>query len=347
MSTVAILVSAVFWTWLWGPIGLLLATPLTVLLVVMGKYVPALRFLDVLLGDEPVLEPHKRIYQRLLALDEEEATELAEQYASEHSLEAAYDDVLIPALALAEIDRHRDRLDDQRKDSIRQAMREIVEELGDQERQRATLHAADRTVEIARGNVSAPTKPVDEAKSGSATASNGNGNANPAPGTPNGPPAPHRPTLPKGCVVNVLLLPAHDEADEIVDLMLAQVLELRGYCAHPISQTALASEMLEHVEKTDAHVIVVSALPPAAVAHARYLCKRLHAKYPEREMVIGLWTVKSDMNKAKVRITCDESSRLVTSLAQAIEQIQQMAAPMMMQTEKEKQTQNAEGKTQN
>src|SRR5204863_1648819 len=68
MSTIAILVSAVFWTWLWGPIGLLMSTPLTVVLVVIGKYVPQLRFLDIMLGDEPVLAPHERVYQRWLAM---------------------------------------------------------------------------------------------------------------------------------------------------------------------------------------------------------------------------------------------------------------------------------------
>jgi predicted PurR-regulated permease PerM len=96
ISSLAILVSAVFWTAVWGPIGLLLSMPLTVLLVVMGKYVPQLKFLDILLGDEPVLDPPERIYQRLLALDQEEAVELAQQYAKEHSTEALYDEVLIP-----------------------------------------------------------------------------------------------------------------------------------------------------------------------------------------------------------------------------------------------------------
>ena len=76
MSTIAVLASAVFWAWLWGPVGLLLSTPLTVILVVIGKHVPQLQFLDILLGDEPVLEPPVRIYQRLLALDAEESAEL-------------------------------------------------------------------------------------------------------------------------------------------------------------------------------------------------------------------------------------------------------------------------------
>ena len=84
VSAVAVLVAAVFWMWLWGPVGLLLATPLTVCLLVVGKHVPQLSFLDILLGTEPVFEPKNRIYQRLLAGDQEEAAELFEDYL-EHS----------------------------------------------------------------------------------------------------------------------------------------------------------------------------------------------------------------------------------------------------------------------
>ena len=86
ISSMAVLAAAVFWTWLWGPIGLLLSTPLTVCLVVVGRYVPHLEFLSVLLGDEPVLTPEARYYQRLLAMDGDEATNLAEQFINEHSV---------------------------------------------------------------------------------------------------------------------------------------------------------------------------------------------------------------------------------------------------------------------
>ena len=98
---------------LWGPVGLLLSTPLTVCLVVLGRHVPQLAFLDVLLGDEPVLPPELRFYQRLLARDPDEATELAEEYLEDEPLEKLYDSVIIPALGLAEQDRLRGSLDRQ------------------------------------------------------------------------------------------------------------------------------------------------------------------------------------------------------------------------------------------
>src|SRR5205814_8951170 len=142
MSTVAILIAAVFWTWLWGPIGLLLSTPLTVVLVVMGKYVPSLAFLNVLLGDEPVLERHARVYQRLLALDQEEAFELVREEIANSSLEDVYENVLLPALSLAEQDRHKGDLDERRQRFIRRSMRDMIDELGEEHHVSVTKAAA-------------------------------------------------------------------------------------------------------------------------------------------------------------------------------------------------------------
>ncbi len=111
VSPLAILVGAAFWTWIWGPIGLVLATPLTVCLVVMGKYVPQLEFLSILLGDEEVLAPQFRYYQRLLAEDPEDAAELIEEYLKDKPLEEVYDTIVVPGLAMAERDLRHGRID--------------------------------------------------------------------------------------------------------------------------------------------------------------------------------------------------------------------------------------------
>ena len=100
LSPLAIIVAAVFWTTLWGPVGLLLATPLTVCLVVLGRHVPQLQFFEVLLGDQPVLAPEVKFYQRLLAGDPHEAEELAEDLLEEQPLEEVLDAVVLPALAV-------------------------------------------------------------------------------------------------------------------------------------------------------------------------------------------------------------------------------------------------------
>ena len=129
ISTLGILVSAVFWTWLWGPVGLLMATPLTVCLVVMGRYVPQLQFLDVLLGDQPPLPLEAQIYHRLLALDADEVEVLLESGLKDRTVAELYDGVLIPALSLAERDRHRGELSPEREDLVGATIRNWIEDL--------------------------------------------------------------------------------------------------------------------------------------------------------------------------------------------------------------------------
>jgi predicted PurR-regulated permease PerM len=133
ISSLAILVSAVFWTVLWGPAGLILSTPLTVCLLVLGRYVPQLSFLHILLGDEPVLEPPARLYQRLLAMDQTEAQSIVDLFLKEHPLIELYDSVLIPALTLAEQDRHRGAIDAAREEFLFLSINEMVAELSSYE----------------------------------------------------------------------------------------------------------------------------------------------------------------------------------------------------------------------
>src|SRR6185295_11076135 len=110
LSPVAVIASATFWTWLWGPIGLILATPLTVCLVVLGRHVDRLKFLDVMFGDEPALTPAELAYQRLLTRDPVEAAEQARTFLKQNPLVTYYDEILIEALKLAQADAERGRL---------------------------------------------------------------------------------------------------------------------------------------------------------------------------------------------------------------------------------------------
>jgi hypothetical protein len=129
VSTVALMIAIAFWTWLWGPVGLLLATPLTVSLAVLGRYVPQLEFLGVLLSDEPVLETHTSYYQRLVAQDQDEAVELVEEYFRDHPLSEVYEAVLVPALYAAKKDQARGNLTADEMHFVVQTTREIVENL--------------------------------------------------------------------------------------------------------------------------------------------------------------------------------------------------------------------------
>jgi predicted PurR-regulated permease PerM/methylmalonyl-CoA mutase cobalamin-binding subunit len=280
VSPLAILVAAVFWTWLWGGIGLLLSTPLTVLLAVAGKYVPQLSFLDVLLGDQPALKPHERYYQRLLADDPEEAEDLLEEFEQTHSAEELYTLMVLPALQMSERDHRRGVLDDPRREIIGQTMKDEVE--------------AHR-----RSPSQAPI-PGQEAE-----------------------------MVPKASVVKIVCLPAHNQADEIAGLMLANLLQEQGYSASSLSAETLAGERIDAVAESKADLVVISAMPPGAITHARYLCKRIHAKSPDIHLIVGLWNVTGDLEKARKRISGAPEARLVSGLHEALTVIHQTIQPLL------------------
>jgi len=129
LSPMAIIASAVFWTWLWGSVGLVLATPLTVCLAVAGKYVPSLAFLDLLLGQKPPIAPSNRLYQRMLALDEEEALAIVEKHAEEESVDAALDEVVLPALVNADADDRKGLVSDETRAERMQLLRDLLDEM--------------------------------------------------------------------------------------------------------------------------------------------------------------------------------------------------------------------------
>jgi predicted PurR-regulated permease PerM len=131
LSPVALIAAAVFWTWLWGPVGLLLSTPMTACLVVIGRHVPQLQLLDIMLGNQPALTAEETFYQRLLANDADEASEQAELFAAEQSITEFFDEAAIPALQRAQADSDRGVLSANHHDEIRQTVAAMLENLGD------------------------------------------------------------------------------------------------------------------------------------------------------------------------------------------------------------------------
>jgi predicted PurR-regulated permease PerM len=129
VSSVALVVALAFWTWLWGPVGLVLSTPLTVCLAVLGKYFPQLEFINVLMSDRPALEANVRYYQRLLARDQDEAADVVEHYLTSHPVADVYDELLLPALTAARESRGRDELSEDDQRFVLGATRDLLEEL--------------------------------------------------------------------------------------------------------------------------------------------------------------------------------------------------------------------------
>ena len=281
ISSLAILVAAIFWTAIWGPIGLVLSTPLTVCLLVVGRHVPRLRFLQILLGDEPPLTPDSRFYQRLLAMDHDEARQVLENYLEGKTLEELYDSVLIPALSLAEQDRHQNRLEDAHLKFIGQSTRELIDEFC--EPRSEELHAA------LEGGDAAESAGADSARAA------------------------------QSC--KVLCLPARDEADEMVGIMLAQVLELAGHQAQCVP-LGTSAEMLAQVKDEKPDVVCISALPPFAIPHARSLYAKLRAQDSQLRILMGLWRSADDPAKVSRRLGLSEGSRAFTTLAELRQELQ-------------------------
>jgi len=144
VSPVALVLAAVFWTWLWGPIGLLLSTPLTVCLAVLGLHVPQLRFLHVLLGDEPVLTPETRFYQRMLAMDRHEADAIVKAFLKDKTLGAAYEQLILHSLTYAKEDLERGRLNQERETFVLENVSQLIEELAEDEEGRTEQSSEER-----------------------------------------------------------------------------------------------------------------------------------------------------------------------------------------------------------
>lgn len=289
LSALAILVAAVFWTLLWGFPGLVLSTPLTVCLVVLGRYSPAFSFLNILLGDEPVLEPHAQYYQRLLSLDQTEARQIAEQYCKDKPLEELYGSVVIPALSLAEQDRHRDQLDKHTENYIFQSTREIVEELAESIEAPSYRHLTPDTDSLF------PVEPGSEDA-----------------------------FVAKSRAFSVLCIPANDTADEIVALLLCQLLERRGFSAQSIPVAAIA-HMLDTVTESKPDVVCISALPPFAIDHARALYSAVRAKFPGQDQIVCLWHSDGDPEKTAARFRLAPDDGLLTTLSQVLQRLESRA----------------------
>ncbi len=265
ISSLAILISAAFWTMLWGPIGLVVSTPLTVLLLVLGRYIPQLEFLYILLGDEPVLSPHEIYYQRLLAMDEDEARSVVEECMKEKTVLELYDSVLIPALSLAEQDRHQNQLDEERQKLIYDTTRELIEEAGEG----GPMEAEDAKFTVAGAER-----------------------------------------------VSIMCIPARDEADELVGLMLAQILQQAGFRVEA-SAAGFVEEILAKVTESQPDVVIISALPPFAINHARSLCRRAHQKCPGVKAVVALWGSTADAKIIQQRLGSGCSDYVVHDLQEA------------------------------
>jgi predicted PurR-regulated permease PerM len=273
VSPLALLITLAFWTWLWGPIGLVLGTPLTVCLVSLGKHVPGMEFIVVLFGDEPVVPPDVALYQRLLKADEDEAQHVLEEYVKTHEADAVYDDVLLPALCRMRTDAARGAVTPAEAAAITGAMQRLLDGLDV-----VALPAAARD---------------------------------------DGAPAPEVPAL------RVVGCPARDEVDEAALGILAVRLGADGVAVDTAPAGLLAAEVVERVAALEAAVMVVAFLAPGGLAQARYLVKRLRARFPELPLVAVRWGPPDGQEEARQQLLAAGATEFAATLRGAREGVLQ------------------------
>ncbi|WP_084539555.1 AI-2E family transporter [Azorhizobium doebereinerae] len=261
LSPVAVIASATFWTWLWGPIGLVLATPLTLCLVVLGRHVDQLEFLDVMLGDQPPLSAPELFYQRMLAGDPIEATATAEDFLKDRPLTAYVDEVALPALRLAQHDHARGALDGERIERIRASVAELIYNLGPGD-------DIPPAAEATPGEGASPPLParLDRATLSGAWA----------------------------CDVPVVCIGVRTGLDEAAAALLALVFTAHGLHARAEGPAGLHRAALSGLDPAAVALVVVSSLDGGSTAQLRYSVRRLRRRLPDVAMLLGAWGALDD-----------------------------------------------------
>jgi predicted PurR-regulated permease PerM len=265
LSPVAVIVSAIFWTWLWGPIGLILSTPLTLCLVVLGRHVKRLEFLDVMLGDRPALTPVESFYQRMLAGDPDEALDQAEALLRDRSLSSYYDEVVVKGLQLAAADCVRGVLDDARLDRVRRAARALIADLAGHD---------DSDPSPARGTALNVRTLAEKAL--------------PAEASPVA--AAHPLTAAWQADGAVLCVAGRGPLDEIGSTIVEQLLGKHELGTRTASYTEVSRDRIADLDVSGVLAIVVTYLDlEGNPAHLRTLLRRLHDRLPGVPVTVGLW----------------------------------------------------------
>jgi hypothetical protein len=302
----AVIGSTVFWTWLWGPLGLLLAMPITVFLAVLGRHVEGLQFFEILLSDKPPLTPEESLYQRLLAGDAAEATYEAELCLSSQSLENCLDRVVLSALKLAEGDVRRGVLDQEQAAKITDTVKEMLADLADFEPRRWLF--ARRP------------KPATEEKEAAGFATLAEAEADDDAETL---PVVERAELAAGWVVDepILCIGGRSMLDEAAAAILAEVLKKRGLGARALGPESISAAHIASLASTEAKLICLSYLGSGiSLAHVRYLVRRLRRILPPGTLIlVSYWTDNPDALPATNELEDAEADDYATSLPQAVE----------------------------
>jgi predicted PurR-regulated permease PerM len=255
LTPIAIIMAATFWAWLWGPVGLVLATPLTVVLVVLGRHVEALNFFEVLLGDEPALSDSEVFYHRMLSNDPLEVVEHAKTFMAEHSLSHYYDQVARPALALAHKDVARGVLDDEKVETFTASVESLFADI--------VLEYADLPKDALPTETDEPHLPVL---------------------TPDDLVGAWRSEAP------LVSIGTHSRLDGVAASMVATLATAHGVGARVQAPGAFAASKLTSLDLSTAALICLSYFDYKTTARVRYAARRARSRAPQAKLMLGLWT---------------------------------------------------------
>jgi len=300
LTPVSVVLSAIFWGWLWGPVGLILSMPLTLCLVVLGRHIDRLQFIDVLLGDQPALTPAESFYQRILAGDADEALDQAETLLRDRSLSAYYDEVALKGLQLAANDSLRGVLTAEQLHNIQDAIDGVVVDLAGHE---------DVTP---AGKPHAPVAPTAETDPVHADIA---GRIDPA-------------QLADGWdgAAPILCVAGSGPLDEAASAMLAQILAKHGLRARVLSQAAVSRQAIAAVDFSGVAMVCVSYLEADGTPSAlRYLVRRLRERAQGAPVLVGLWQADTALLQDERLRQAVQADHYVTTLRDAVNECVQAA----------------------
>jgi predicted PurR-regulated permease PerM len=286
LSPVAVIVAAIFWTWIWGPIGLIISTPLTLCLVVLGRYVERLEFLDVLLGDRPALTPAESFYQRMLAGDPDEAAEQAEAYLKDRPLVSYYDEVALAGLRLADNDLARGTLAPSKVERLKASVAELIHDLGQHgDRPPVAADAKKADAEPTADRLPAEDAPHEEKKK-----------------------------------ALVLCIAGRGPLDDAASSMLAQLLGKHGLDARVVAHDAVSRKHIATLDTREVAVACILYLDiSGSPAHLRYLLRRLRERLPGATLLVGLWRAQDPIMSDRDLRRAVGADDYVSTLGEAVE----------------------------
>ncbi len=270
LSPVSVVVAAIFWAWLWGPVGLILSMPLTLCLVVLGRHIDRLEFIDVLLGDQPALTPAESFYQRILAGDTDEALDQAEVLLRERSLSSYYDEVALQGLTLAANDSVRGVLTDEQLRNIQEAIDDVVADLADH-KDVDVPQSKDGVEEPVSQTITPPPIRPAPADTASGLAPEWAGSA------------------------PILCVAGRSPLDEAACTMLVQLLAMHGLKARVVSHDAVSRARIMSLDVAGVAMVCVSYLEASgSPSPLRYMMRRLRQRLPGAPILVGLWQADAE-----------------------------------------------------